>query len=91
MENKPQLDAARGRCDTVGRPAGPLVNPLNETYMSIYTANGYDSRKDYLMKLAEEYNVPFRDVVAAAYLLGPDEDFDALVSTLQDYSNIISN
>lgn len=54
--------------------------------MSIYTDNGYTSRKDYLNSLAEDYGVDKEDVYAMAALLGPDEDFDGLVSMLEDMS-----
>ena len=54
--------------------------------MSIYTDRGYESRKDYLDGLAEEYEVDRYFVYGAADLLGPEEDFDGLVSTIQDYA-----
>jgi hypothetical protein len=53
--------------------------------MSVYTENGYINRKDYLDSLAEEYAVPTEIVYAAAGLLGKEEDFDGLVTTIQDY------
>ena len=53
--------------------------------MSIYTDNGYESRKDYLNCIAEEYDVPKDIVYMTAGMLGPDEDFDGLISTIQDY------
>jgi hypothetical protein len=53
--------------------------------MSVYTENGYENRRDYLNSLAEEYRVPLEIVYAAADLLGPNEDFDGLVTTIQDY------
>lgn len=52
--------------------------------MSVYTENGYENRKDYLNSLAEEYGVPLEMVLAAADLLGPNEDFDGLVTTIGD-------
>lgn len=52
--------------------------------MSIYTDNGYADRKAYLTVLAEEYEAPLNDVLLLAELLGPDEDFDGLVTMLQD-------
>jgi hypothetical protein len=53
--------------------------------MSVYTENGYKNRKDYLDSLAEDYGVPLEIVYAAADLFGPEEDFDGLVTTIQDY------
>ena len=52
--------------------------------MSIYTDNGYDGRMDYLGSLSEDYDVDLSSVVALADLLGPNEDFDGLVSELED-------
>lgn len=53
--------------------------------MSVYTDNGYENRKAYLLDLADEYDVPVHDVFMMAQLLGPSEDFDGLVSTLEEY------
>lgn len=50
----------------------------------IYQDNGYDSRKQYLECLAEDNGIDLETVIACAELLGPEEDFDGLVSTLQD-------
>jgi hypothetical protein len=47
-----------------------------------YTANGYANRRDYLESLAEEY--PADIVFALADLLGPGEDFDGLITALED-------
>lgn len=50
----------------------------------IYKENGYDSRDDYLTSLAEDNGVPVEDVFALADLLGEEEDFDGLVTSIQD-------
>lgn len=55
--------------------------------MTSYTDNGYESRKDYLNTLAEEYDLPRRTVYELASVLGPNEDFDGLVTTLEDYAD----
>lgn len=52
---------------------------------NIYTENGFKSREDYLDQLSAEYDAPLEMVLALADLLGPNEDFDGLVSMLQDY------
>lgn len=52
----------------------------------IYQANGYDDREDYLAGLAEDYGVDLDTVYALADLLGPNEDFDGLVTQLEDMS-----
>ena len=52
---------------------------------TIYQDKGYKSRRDYLESSAEEYNIPLDTVLIIAETYGPSEDFDALVSTLEDY------
>ena len=52
--------------------------------MSVYQDNGYASRNDYLESLAEEYGVSISTVRTVAAMLGPDEDFDGLVTSLED-------
>jgi hypothetical protein len=53
-----------------------------------FTANApykdYGGRKGYLKMLATDYGIEFSDVWEIAELLGPEEDFDGLVSTLDD-------
>lgn len=51
---------------------------------NIYQENGYADRNDYLNCLAEDYGVPLEDVYSFAEMLGENEDFDGLVSTLED-------
>lgn len=50
----------------------------------IYRENGYADREDYLNSMAEDYGVPLDAVLTLAEVLGPDEDFDGLVSSLED-------
>ena len=52
--------------------------------MTAYTENGYASRRDYLDSLAEDYDIDRDTVYMMADLLGPTEDFDGLVSSLED-------
>lgn len=52
--------------------------------MSIYEDNGYKNRKDYLNSLVEDYGVGVSEVYALAEILGDTEDFDGLVSALED-------
>jgi hypothetical protein len=56
--------------------------------MSIYTDEGYESRRDYLRCLAEEYGVSVLTVYALADMLGPNEDFDGLINEIQDISEL---
>lgn len=53
--------------------------------IDMYQQNGYRNREQYLSCLAEEYGLDLEEVVRPlADLLGPDEDFDGLVTALQD-------
>lgn len=45
------------------------------------------TRAQYLRDLAEEYGVPLATVRDAAAMLGPNEDFDGLVTSLQDLAD----
>lgn len=50
----------------------------------IYREHGYNDREDYLSCIAEDYGVPLETVEALADMLGPNEDFDGLVTALED-------
>lgn len=52
--------------------------------MSIYIQAGYFSRKHYLQCLASDMGVPLTAVLGLASILGPSEDFDGLVTELED-------
>lgn len=52
----------------------------------IYQERGYKNRRDYLNSLAEEYDIDRSIVYSLAQLLGPSEDWDGLVTSLQDYA-----
>ena len=54
--------------------------------MSVYEDNGFESRQDYLEDLADTYDVDIETVLSIAGILGESEDFDGLVSTVQDMS-----
>ena len=45
----------------------------------------WGSREDYLMSLADEYGLDYVIVESLADVLGPNEDFDGLITTLEDY------
>ena len=49
-----------------------------------YLEYGAESRYDYLQMLADEYGVDIDTVHAMADILGPMEDFDGLVTSLED-------
>jgi len=52
--------------------------------MNQYQAEGYESRREYLESLAEQFDLPRAEVFMAAQMLGPNEDFDGLVTSLED-------
>ena len=52
--------------------------------MNIYQEHGFDNRKEYLLSLADDYGVDFEIVATIASTYGPTEDFDGLVSALED-------
>lgn len=54
--------------------------------MTIYQEKGYTSRRDYLENLAEDIGVDVKTVFTLADLLGPNEDFDGLMTSLEDYA-----
>ncbi len=57
--------------------------------MNIYQDLGLDcgTREEYLEYLAEEYGASLEAVKSYADIVGPDEDFDGLISYLEDYND----
>lgn len=49
-----------------------------------YKREGFVSRQEYLQNLADNAGLDLNTVIALADILGPNEDFDGLVSTLED-------
>jgi hypothetical protein len=54
--------------------------------MDAYKEHGYANRKAYLRSVSEEYGVPIVIVYQAAAMLGEEEDFDGLISMVQDFA-----
>lgn len=54
---------------------------------NIYKENGYENRKEYLESLAEDYGLDYETVAMLASMLGASEDFDGLISALEDYED----
>lgn len=46
--------------------------------------NGYDSLKEYLQDMADEYGLSYELVKQLAQLMGEDELFDGLITALED-------
>lgn len=53
---------------------------------NIYQDHGYADRNEYLRSLTEEYGVDEHTVFSIAEVLGENEDFDGLVTHLEDIS-----
>jgi len=51
---------------------------------NVYKANGYLNREDYLQTLAENYGLSLSEVLIVADVLGENEDFDGLITALED-------
>jgi hypothetical protein len=58
------------------------MSKLNSDNQDVYQQNGFTDRKDYLENLAEEYGDVVFDL---AEILGESEDFDGLVTSLEDF------
>jgi len=52
---------------------------------TIWTRNGYDGRKHYLTCLSESMGIDLETVLNLAAVLGASEDFDGLITSLEDY------
>jgi hypothetical protein len=53
-----------------------------------YNAQGYKDREDYLTSLAQDFGIDMMAVRMISDMLGPSEDFDGLVSELDDFASI---
>lgn len=52
--------------------------------LELYLEYGVETRAEYLAMLSEDYDVDLDTVHALADVLGPMEDFDGLVTSLED-------
>ena len=52
--------------------------------MNMYERYGCKDRQEYLEMVAEDHGVDLEMVLAAADVLGPNEDFDGLISIIED-------
>lgn len=53
----------------------------------VYQNKGYKNRADYLMSLSLSYGIPYDTVRIAANILGPNEDFDGLLTMLDEWED----
>ena len=54
--------------------------------LTIYQEQGFENRRDYLNYLSEELGIDQETVYQVAGMLGKSEDFDGLVTTLEDHA-----
>lgn len=57
------------------------------TESNVYIENGYKNRKDYLESLAADYGISKSKVFSLASFLGKDEDFDGLVTHVENLAD----
>ena len=62
---------------------------VSESINAPYEAQGYASREHYLEEIANGYGVDLDVVISMADVLGPDEDFDGLISMIMDFVDVI--
>jgi hypothetical protein len=62
------------------------INRERTINLDRYRDEGADSRYEYLVNLADYNAIPLDAVLAMADVLGPNEDFDGLVSMAEDLS-----
>ena len=55
--------------------------------MNDYTAHGYENRWDYLDSMAVNFGIDRATVYMIADVLGPTEDFDGLVTSLEGFDD----
>lgn len=80
------LDSTTQAIEIDCRPLYVQINAIcKEKIMTVYEENGFTSRKEYLKSLAEDYDMDYEDVEMLAATLGETEDFDGLVTALEDY------
>ena len=68
----------------LARAATNLAPTATYTTMCIYQQNGYKDREDYLDSLREDYGEAV-DILTS--VLPPSEDFDGLITSLEDMND----
>jgi len=56
-----------------------------KTDKNIYKENGFKNRKEYLSSLADNFGIEEHIVFELADMLSENEDFDGLITGLEDY------
>lgn len=63
-----------------------IINIENITFR--YKDKGFNSRDEYLDSLVDNYSIEETPIYALADILGPEEDFDGLVTSIEDYMDM---
>jgi len=63
------------------------MNEHKRSNEDIYKSNGYTDRNDYLNTLADDMGIDRESVDMIADMLGEEEDFDGLVTALEDFQD----
>lgn len=62
-----------------------------DNFVETYVKKGYSSRVAYLNCLSDEYAVPKKIVYSLSSMLGATEDFDGLITSLEDGDYLLWN
>jgi len=62
------------------------INRSRTIGIARYEEDGCFDRFGYIKDLASDHGIAIADAIEIAELLGPEEDFDGLVTTLEDFS-----
>lgn len=60
------------------------INAERVIDLARYQEDGAESRIDYFLSFHFQYGIDVADVITIADLLGPEEDFDGLVTSIED-------
>jgi hypothetical protein len=74
-----------------GIPLGTVlrINAARTIDLDRYEEDGHFDRFGHLRCVAEDNGVPLTGVIELAQLLGPDEDFDGLVVSVEDGADML--
>lgn len=81
-ENNSSLTASRGFIPALNVNKKRVDLKMDKD--SVYLKQGFKNRRDYLECMSEDYGVPLNVVYSLADMLGESEDFDGLISALED-------
>lgn len=63
-----------------------MLTTMTMTEKDIYQEHGFKDRNSYLNSLADDYGMDIYAVSSIAEILGENEDFDGLVTAMEDFS-----